>query len=159
MQPRRRKRISAACAPGLMVLCALSVLGAPLCAWPAQAASVTDLVIDTSTNTVVDTLTWPNPTDVATMPLPDSATALNIASCGASAFAQGFIGNFPQQGAATGQMRQFLGVPYAAAPTGANRWNPPQPFCWDGTRQFTAFGNHGGKRVLNMSNSMAFSLP
>jgi para-nitrobenzyl esterase len=76
------------------------------------------------------------------LPPADSATTVNIASCGGSVFAQGFIGDFPQQGAATGQMRQFLGVPYAAAPVGANRWNPPQPFCWAGTRQFTAFGNH-----------------
>jgi para-nitrobenzyl esterase len=38
----------------------------------------------------------------------------------------GFVGNFPN-GGAPGQMRQFLGLPYAAPPTGANRWNPPQP--------------------------------
>jgi Carboxylesterase family len=99
-------------------------------------------VIETTTNTMVDTLTGQGPAAVATMPPSDSATTVNIASCGVSVFAQGFIGDFPQQGAATGQMRQFLGIPYAAAPVGANRWNPPQRFCWEGTRQFTAFGNH-----------------
>src|ERR1051326_609141 len=31
--------------------------------------------------------------------------------------------------------RQFLGVPYAAPPTGANAWRPPQPFRpWRGVR-------------------------
>jgi para-nitrobenzyl esterase len=42
-----------------------------------------------------------------------------------------------------GPMRQFLGIPYAAPPTGKNRWMPPQPFkCWGGEPRVTqTFGN------------------
>jgi YVTN family beta-propeller protein len=108
-------------------------------AYVANSGSNTVSLIDTATNTVATVTVGNGPIWVATVVSP----TVNIPSCGASACAQGFIGDFPQQGAATGQMRQFLGIRYAAAPRGANRWNPPKPFfCWGGTRQFTAFGNH-----------------
>lgn len=51
----------------------------------------------------------------------------------------GFVGDFPR--GVNGAMRQFLGIPYAAPPTGANRWQPPKPFCWSGNRDATAFGD------------------
>lgn len=33
----------------------------------------------------------------------------------------------PVQGAATGAVRTFQGIPYAAPPTGERRWKKPQP--------------------------------
>jgi len=42
----------------------------------------------------------------------------------------GLVGGLRTHGA-----RQFLGIPYAAPPTGANAWRPPQPFPpWPGVR-------------------------
>jgi len=39
-------------------------------------------------------------------------------------------------------IRAFLGVPYAAAPTGSRRWKPPEPPpSWSGVRTVQAFGN------------------
>lgn len=41
-----------------------------------------------------------------------------------------------------GQVREFLGIPYAAPPVGPLRWKPPQPAAkWHGVRPATSFGN------------------
>jgi carboxylesterase type B len=46
------------------------------------------------------------------------------------------------RGAATSGVERFLGIPYAAAPTGALRWAAPQPrAAWSGVRDATLFGN------------------
>jgi para-nitrobenzyl esterase len=45
------------------------------------------------------------------------------------------------RGAAVSGVYQFLGLPYAAPPTGELRWRPPQPPReWDGVRDATKFG-------------------
>lgn len=45
------------------------------------------------------------------------------------------------RGDANGAVVVFRGVPYAAPPTGKNRWRPPQPAVpWTGLREATAFG-------------------
>ena len=46
------------------------------------------------------------------------------------------------QGATTDAVDKFLGIPYAAPPTGGLRWKPPQaPAHWTGTRPATTFAN------------------
>ena len=45
------------------------------------------------------------------------------------------------QGKNQGSVRAFLGIPYAAPPTGELRWKPPVPAAkWDGVRPATEFG-------------------
>jgi para-nitrobenzyl esterase len=45
------------------------------------------------------------------------------------------------RGVATGSTDQFLGIPYAAPPTGALRWQPPRPAArWHGVRDADQFG-------------------
>ncbi len=47
------------------------------------------------------------------------------------------------QGKMAGGADEYLGVPYAAPPVGALRWQPPQPAApWRGVRQATSFAPH-----------------
>jgi para-nitrobenzyl esterase len=51
-------------------------------------------------------------------------------------------------GTTTAGVNQFLGVPYAAPPVGALRWQPPQPAArWSGVRAATAFAPHCAQPV------------
>jgi len=51
--------------------------------------------------------------------------------------------NGPVRGAANGAVDEFLGIPYAAPPVGALRWQPPQPAAsWQGVRDATRFAPH-----------------
>ena len=45
------------------------------------------------------------------------------------------------EGIVNGGVHTFLGVPYAAAPTGDRRWRPPMaPESWEGVREARHFG-------------------
>jgi para-nitrobenzyl esterase len=51
--------------------------------------------------------------------------------------------NGPVRGLANGTVDEFLGIPYAAPPVGALRWQPPQPAAsWSGVRDATQFAPH-----------------
>jgi para-nitrobenzyl esterase len=48
----------------------------------------------------------------------------------------------PVEGVVRNRVDTFLGIPYAAPPSGAHRWQPPQPVAaWTQTLKATAFGN------------------
>jgi para-nitrobenzyl esterase len=52
------------------------------------------------------------------------------------------IADGPVEGFVRDGMDTFLGIPYAAPPTGAQRWHPPQPVAaWTHPLKATAFGN------------------
>jgi Carboxylesterase type B len=78
---------------------------------------------------------------------PDRGCARGDASTlGRQAAASGPVtgtANGPVRGLANGAVDEFLGIPYAAPPVGALRWQPPQPAAsWSGVRDATQFAPH-----------------
>jgi len=60
------------------------------------------------------------------------------------------------RGAVDGEQRAFLGIPYAAPPTGALRWKPPQRHePWTSPRDATAFGSACAQPVVDASGRPA----
>ncbi|MGH3297892.1 MAG: carboxylesterase/lipase family protein [Trebonia sp.] len=60
----------------------------------------------------------------------------------------------PVQGKTAGATAEYLGIPYAAPPVGALRWQPPHPAApWQGTRQATSFAPHCAQSGALASNS------
>ncbi|HEY6787363.1 MAG TPA: carboxylesterase family protein [Trebonia sp.] len=80
------------------------------------------------------------------------AAAALIAGAGAAAASPGpGLGRSPVvrtadgrvQGKTAGAMAEYLGIPYAAPPVGALRWQPPHPAAsWHGIREATSFAPH-----------------
>ncbi|MFC0447995.1 carboxylesterase/lipase family protein [Rhodococcus jostii] len=61
------------------------------------------------------------------------------------------------EGISTGQVDQFLGMPYAAPPVGALRWEPPAPTpTWDGIRSAAEFGPRCYQPVSGGSDDVSY---
>lgn len=69
-------------------------------------------------------------------------TAASVAAAGAAASPSAPLVRVDDgllQGRTVAGVNEFLGIPYAAPPTGSLRWTPPQaPAAWSGTRDASA---------------------
>jgi len=95
---------------------------------------------------------------VLNIPLACAALALGLTACGGdddtvaaapapAPTATTLYGSVSGAVHSSGTMKQFLGIPYAAPPTGERRWAAPvPPAAWTGTRDATKFGNHCPQR-------------
>ncbi|MFF5144828.1 carboxylesterase/lipase family protein [Streptomyces sp. NPDC013157] len=74
--------------------------------------------------------------------LPATASAAAPVTASASAATVVPTDHGAVRGAVSQGVERFLGIPYAASPTGALRWKPPRPAArWAGVREATAFGD------------------
>jgi para-nitrobenzyl esterase len=75
-----------------------------------------------------------------------AAPAVSASTLGGQTAASGPVtgtANGAVRGVADGAVNEFLGIPYAAPPVGALRWQPPQPsVSWSGVRDATQFAPH-----------------
>src|SRR5215467_13331979 len=75
-----------------------------------------------------------------------TAPAVSASTLGGQTPASGPVtgtANGPVRGLANGAVNEFRGIPYAAPPVGALRWQPPQPAAsWSGVRDATQFAPH-----------------
>src|SRR5215831_7981892 len=72
-----------------------------------------------------------------------AASASTLGGQGAAGGPVTGTANGPVRGSTDGTVNEFLGIPYAAPPVGALRWQAPQPAAsWSGVRDATQFAPH-----------------
>jgi para-nitrobenzyl esterase len=83
---------------------------------------------------------------VAASALAGCTTAAGVAPAAATGTGSGLVAQTrlgAVRGTVAGGIREFLGIPYAAPPTGKLRWQPPAPPAhWTGVRRATQFAPH-----------------